>query len=322
MAKQDYLQALEELKNGTTDISLIREVLPHLTLKEIKKYLAASDKGIETVVCAPPALVQDVAWLIGFEPEEVNKMTGEVLPKGVFLVGVTIDKSSPGFNAAQNYAKKMWGGELKPITWKDFVHLHFDNPKRLDAQGKPSCVGDVYFTIKDDFKRLNLDFSRTLTDLLNDSIVEITDSYVVATELSAGGDVNPMTQMTNNYFIQCSLCGAPLTPIGCAICEIRLKQDLMNNSKLALPKKVSEYMKANGWKFEIDPQVARDREKNYLDKQMKKPEYQELQKRAKIELIGYDFEDSMKPFYAKYRQPQTVQGASLKDVLSDFLNGF
>lgn len=320
VTKQNYMQALKELKNGTTDMNVIRDVLPHITKNEIKKYLTASEQGIETVVCAPPVIVKDAAWFIAFEPEEVDQMTGEVLPKGVFSVGVTTDKSSPGFNAAQNYAKKMWGEDLKPITWKDFVHVHFDNPKKLNAQGKPTCVGDVYFTIKENFRRLNFDVTKTLSELLNESLIEITNDYLLATELCVGSDVNPMTQMTNNYFIQCSLCGSPLTPVGCAVCGIRLTQDPMNNSKISLPKKISDYLIANGWKFEIDPQVSRDKERKYLDELMKKPEFKEILKKAKLELIGCDFEESMKPFYTN-NQP-ILPGASIKIMLDDFLKGF
>ncbi|MBI5064638.1 hypothetical protein HZA97_00240 [Candidatus Woesearchaeota archaeon] len=199
MTKQDYVTALEELRKGVTDINIIREALPHITKREIQNYLNASKKGIETVVCAPPTVVQDAAWFISFAPEEVDRRTGEVFPQGVFSVGVTSDKSQPCFDLAQKYAKKAWGEDLKPITWKDFVHFHFDNPKKINAQGKPTCVGDVYLAIKEEFKRLNLDVSKTLSELLDSSIVEITNNFVVATEIGVSCDVNPMTYMTNNY---------------------------------------------------------------------------------------------------------------------------
>ncbi len=286
MMYEQYFEALNGLHVENPALESIKNLFPHLTEKDVAKLLSLQKEGVHTFVAVPSLKVKGMAQIVLFEPEQYEKSTREVLPASIDWCGSTIEQKKEYlfFKEAIAYAQNNWGEKLVEPDWKEFFHFHLHDPSQLDIEGHSSCMEDVCFVTDKNLEELLSDTSKPTSKVLNDAIIEVTNSDLIASELKS--------KLQRNEFMICANDGSGLTYEHCDTCGYEYNDDNYREIwDLPLPKKIEDFLVNQGYQFQISPELARTQELKF---------FQSLSFARKIESIGSEFEKSMEEAYKNY----------------------
>lgn len=255
-AKLAYSAAIQFLANQATGIPIttpaaLKPFLPHLTEAEIKALIKKANRQQCNYGLALPALVvKDTILIARIEPGKSGRGKKPARLKYVYAkrVGESGDVVSYTTRATA-YARKHWGNTLIADTWTSIIRAEVQNPKEL-TDGELCTNLTLYFVTAREWNDIRNDRSGPTSVLVDQSTVFVTHLATEAAELRGG--------RADYSDYNCFHCGGGLGAGNCTSCGSRFKDgELRSFCGTPLPQKLVDYANRLGFRFAIDPALAR-----------------------------------------------------------------
>ncbi|MDD4601925.1 MAG: hypothetical protein PHQ46_12900 [Negativicutes bacterium] len=289
--REAYLSALKRLPIDNPTPEDMAMLCPHLTVEEA---VEAFTIGSGEVAC-PPLKVRHSFQVIALRKERVDNFTGsesygKVIPKYLSLPfvrtdksyadgrGQSIDKPYKHMGKAMAFAEANWGNELVLDDWKSIVEFYVKDPTDL-INGRPRITAVFRVALSRDFNEIVAeDYSKPRSELLDDAISQIALNPFVSQEIRGrrGGFEEH----------NCAHCGAGLLVSSCVSCGHKFRDNGCRSGWYTpLSRKMVAFLRENGHKFAVDPEIAWAKErKSWEEDCLKHEEF--LKRRKKLLKIG------------------------------------
>jgi len=237
-----YLENLQILNStGNPSFDQVKAVCPHLDETLVREfYELRHGEGSNGLIPAPPLRVNGSyqgLWLKSFNDPEphffvsvgAHRLRGSHKAVPEFDEG--LGEGLPYARDAIAYAQKHWPEHLVDDTWQEFYFELEISPARL--KNSDSLVFVAFISRRGWWSDLEIDHSAPTSQLVNDVIQEITTNKLIAEEVRGNRIDLPYTMRQKR------------TRIGI-------------NS--ALPKVVTDLLISEGYQFNMDPDLEREKE--------------------------------------------------------------
>ena len=143
---------------------------------------------------------------------------------------------------------------LITMAVKSFITFIIQDPSELN-KGYPRTTHQVYVSISRDFNEIINDKTKVVSELLNDSIIEVTLDKERGHKMRDG--------MGGYTEYNCSNCTGGLLLSACSSCGLTFKDDYFRCGWYTpLPKKIVDLLVEQGHKFSVNSYVASEKETN------------------------------------------------------------
>lgn len=283
MNRQEYRSLLGRIPIETPTPQDMAMLCPHLTADEAVEAFT-TDSGY---VACPPLRVRHSFQVLWYCKERVEKIKERDVIKGkethvvigtkvrpALLVWAYVERirepSTDGrscdderltckhIDKAIKFAEDNWGGELILDDWNSFVELYVQDPTDLVnyryRKDYPCTKAVLRVALTRDLNELLNDESKPESELLDDAISQMTLDHLIGHELRGGRG--------GFTGFNCVNCGAGLSLSSCTGCGHRFRDDQFRHGGNApLSRKMVEFLRENGHKFGVDPEIAWTKER-------------------------------------------------------------
>lgn len=163
---------------------------------------------------------------------------------------------------ATQFAEDNWGDELILDDWKSIVEFIVQDPTDLindsDHIDYPRTKAVLGVALSRDLNEINRDYSGPKSNILDESILQMTLDRLVWSEIKGG----------RGAFIRfnCAHCGAGLSTSYCKGCGHKFHDEgLRSGSNTPLSPKMVAFLLNAGHRFPVNPEIAWTKEKQYWE---------------------------------------------------------
>jgi len=278
MLNQEYRAILSRLPIKNPSHKDMGMLCPHLTEEEAVRLFYTG----EGIVACPPLRVRGAFQIVFYQHERVEELTewrdgvkvvvgkknhpatlsyggaSRTINSYVHKKAHTLCGVYPATNEAIEFAEKNWGNNLVLDNWGDVGELFIQDPTDLvndkHHTDQPRTKAVLYIALNRGVNDINRDCSKPESELLDAAIVEMSVDAFINDELigDRGGFVD--------YY--CANCGDGLSLSRCSGCGATFKDDgCRSGNSTPLSRKMVAFLRANGHKFKVDPEIAWSKEK-------------------------------------------------------------
>jgi hypothetical protein len=257
MVQKHYLEQLSTLPvKVRTRSREWRKFFPHLPDITLTRLL---EKGY---IACPAVMVKDTVHILSVG--RIDKQTVKISYAWACQVS---DANVPGCypyeSSARKYVNKNWKtGRVDPNGWQEVQRIFLQDPYDLRVSDF-----NIWVALKWPFGAMEDDEFSPFYEQYDRSTVHITDSWVIAEELSCG--------KRHNHYSRCSRCGWGLCSFPCGGCETDFKYPLVHHANIgdcclkgAMPEKTEAKFREMGYVFTSDTQAMREKENRDRQKYM------------------------------------------------------
>lgn len=288
MTSSEYRSILGRLPIKSPTPQDMAMLCPHLTMQEA---VAAFTNGSGYVAC-PPLRIRHGFQIISYHKEFVEEIKVWGVVNGKETQVITGKKNHPArldwsyarrtqdsyvdgkshgdvfhsydhMHKAMKFAEEHWGDELILDNWESVIQFYIQDPTDLVNdryhQDYPRTKAVLWVTLSRDFNFVINDGSKPLSELLDEVIMQMTLDHVIWHELKGG----------RGGFLEfnCANCGAGLGLTGCYGCGHRFNDDHFRSGwHTPLSRKMVAFLRENGHKFRVDPEIAWAKEREDLER--------------------------------------------------------
>jgi len=157
------------------------------------------------------------------------------------------------------YAEENWGDELILDDWIDYVRMYVQDPSDLDECESPKTKAVVHLTTYRGWNTIINDHGKPESVVINDAIAVMTLDPFEAYEVKGG---------RGGYTeFNCAYCGGGLGLNHCHSCGQQFRDDYFRCGWYTpIPQKIVELLEESGHIFQMDPMIARRREREWWSK--------------------------------------------------------
>jgi len=277
MKKEEYRAILSRLPIKTPTLQDMEALCPHLTTDEV------AEAFTQDYVALPPLRVKHGFQIVSHRAEwveEVKVWRGDTrVVTGTKNHPARLDYSYAnrtlksyadgkkhgdvfcdyfGMEQAMKFAEDNWSDELILDSWISYVQTYIQDPTDLVNdkyhQDSPRTKVVLTFTLNRDLNVIINDHSKPESELFDEAVVEMTVDHMVAHELKGGRG--------GFTHFQCAHCGHGLSLSGCGGCGHRFRDDHFRmGMDTPLSRKMVAFLRDSGHKFEVDPEIAWQKER-------------------------------------------------------------
>lgn len=283
MKSQKYHSILELLpiKNPTPKEMAL--VCPHLTEEEAVKAFTTSPGRVACPSLRVRHAFQIVSYTVSTKdyPAELDRSYPERTPKSYSDGNLHRDIFAEKYtyvDKAMNFADNNWGDELVLDDWISVAKFYIQDPTDLgnyywagglsldnfytndpkDSSNNrfyPSTKAIFRVALNRDFNEIANDHSKPQSELFDEAVSQMALSHIIGSELIGNS-------RSEGSSFNCAYCGSALSFSFCSGCGHRFQDDQSRSVwHTPLSRKMVEFLRKNGHKFKVDPEIAWAREK-------------------------------------------------------------
>lgn len=263
-AREDYTKLLKSLPISSPKRKDFVKLCPHLNKAEIKVILEGAGRK-DVLFAVPSILIKHSYHVLRYRDAHTDR-AGKRHPARIeygFAVRTAasyIDNRLHGDllhstmhqKRAMEYAEKNWGEALIIDDWSCILKVYLQDPTKLDKKLYPKTEKVLCVALKHDINRLN-DRYNPKSEWYDQEIAQLSTDPLISREIKGGRD--------GYVCYNCANCGGGLSLKSCPSCGHTFRDDKVHcSSDTPLSQKMIACLKADGFKFAIDPEVALKKE--------------------------------------------------------------
>jgi hypothetical protein len=263
-----YSEALRSLKVvENPSVEDIVAITPHLSVEQREAALHPPDGGISSYFAVPPVRVRYAFWTVCLEtfsgraprlglydaPHTARSYAHDA-PDDVMYGKVLFQ------DEAIAYAEEHWAEQLIMSNWQDGGLVYLQDPSDLYERDsmfrkRPKTKAVVYYTTDRKLHEIWNDISTPESEIWGSSLVQFTTDHIFGREILG-------RKHSRHYDFNCAYCSYGLGLSGCDNCGFNFPDDgIRTGWSTPLPEQMVTRLIESGHRFQMDPAIARERER-------------------------------------------------------------